>query len=165
MGVPNLAAHKPEKQLLQCRQMLHKIKARQCPGSTMCLNLWVWQHFNQSAQRKETNSPWDCRKRPNSHLGRTLGRFCETLGFDVVFQNPKALEPFLQEERVGANPCGAIPSYQRIDDTQIFFRVLGKTNCWAGCKEPNLMGSSHPWSSPCARCFLCMSRPWTPLWT
>ena len=43
------------------------------------------------------------------YFGRTMGRFHEALSFDVVFENPKALKPFLQEERIGTNPCGAIP--------------------------------------------------------
>jgi len=41
---------------------------------------------------------------------RSLGISHKTPSFDVVFENPKALEPFLQEECIGANPCGAIPS-------------------------------------------------------
>ena len=39
------------------------------------------------------------------NLARSLGISHKTLSFDVVFENPKALEPFLQEECIGANPC------------------------------------------------------------
>lgn len=49
-------------------------------------------------------------KTKKKNLARSLGISHKTLSFDVVFENPKALEPFLQEECIGANPCGAIPS-------------------------------------------------------
>jgi hypothetical protein len=49
-------------------------------------------------------------KEKKKNLARSLGMSHKTLSFDVVFENPKALEPFLQEECIGANPCGAIPS-------------------------------------------------------
>ena len=36
-------------------------------------------------------------EREKKYFGRTMGRFHEALSFDVVFENPKALKPFLQE--------------------------------------------------------------------
>lgn len=49
-------------------------------------------------------------KTEKEDLAGSLGISDETLGFDVVSENPEALEPFLQEASIGANPCGAIPS-------------------------------------------------------
>lgn len=104
----NLAVNKPEKQFLQCRQLIQKIREWKGSCSAVCL-----EFGKGTTSEKLKMMPRLQNKAQKADLARSLGQFQQTIGFNIILENPEALHTFVKVERVRANPSRVIPSCRK----------------------------------------------------